>query len=491
MTPPTENLVQAALHTLKETHESAEQAWEDENRSHFWGAEPSRLSTTSTVESFWTGTGESLFRNALLPGLESAEREVILATCFWAKSASRDLLAQSLRRLSEKALARGDGLTIRVFIGLSSRSLWQKLTHTSDPNGCTYPPSTWAAQLGLPPPAELRGLDVTIKSRFFRPFSVMHPKFLIVDRRKLWMPSCNVSWESWYEGCVVLHGPVVQTALDVWSAFWQMPARRAEASGSAAGDETAGGEGEHDPLQQDGRGTGHRVLAKKVSMTLLPSQHHASLLLSFPAWYLSDQKPPLTPLNVVLMHLFTKARRSIALNTPNLTCPPVVDALLAALGRGIDVTITTNRRMMIVEQLFTSFTITEFWVWKLIRAYQKLQSRNFSSGNPSHGTHYSRLLEEGRAPSALGQLEIHYFCPSTSQSDSSETGSPVKSHVKCTIVDDSTVVLGSGNQDRASWFTSQELGIVICDPWVARQVGWLIKHGLNGKTRQAFPAMAR
>lgn len=41
-----------------------------------------------------------------------------------------------------------------------------------------------------------------------------------------------------------------------------------------------------------------------------------------------------------------------------------------------------------------------------------------------------------------------------------------KSHVKLTLVrsrNDSTIVLGSGNMDRASWVTSQELGVLIED----------------------------
>lgn len=40
-------------------------------------------------------------------------------------------------------------------------------------------------------------------------------------------------------------------------------------------------------------------------------------------------------------------------------------------------------------------------------------------------------------------------------------GEPVKCHLKMTVVDDEIMVLGSGNMDRASWFTSQELGVAL------------------------------
>ena len=60
----------------------------------------------------------------------------------------------------------------------------------------------------------------------------------------------------------------------------------------------------------------------------------------------------------------------------------------------------------------------------------------------------------------VGTLSVGYFVPSSIYR---------RSHIKCTIVDEEVIVLGSGNMDRASWYTSQELGIalegrqVVCD----------------------------
>ena len=41
---------------------------------------------------------------------------------------------------------------------------------------------------------------------------------------------------------------------------------------------------------------------------------------------------------------------------------------------------------------------------------------------------------------------------------------PVLSHFKMTMVDDDYLVLGSGNMDRASWWTSQEIGLLFYMP---------------------------
>jgi phosphatidylserine/phosphatidylglycerophosphate/cardiolipin synthase-like enzyme len=49
-------------------------------------------------------------------------------------------------------------------------------------------------------------------------------------------------------------------------------------------------------------------------------------------------------------------------------------------------------------------------------------------------------------------------------------GEPAKSHLKWTVVDDEATVLGSGNMDRASWFTSQELGVALLSKEKAENV---------------------
>jgi len=62
--------------------------------------------------------------------------------------------------------------------------------------------------MGLPAPDELLGLEMVVKMVFVRPFSVMHPKFVLVDRQRAFMPSCNVSWEEWFEGCIEMRGDI-------------------------------------------------------------------------------------------------------------------------------------------------------------------------------------------------------------------------------------------------------------------------------------------
>ena len=55
---------------------------------------------------------------------------------------------------------------------------------------------------------------------------------------------------------------------------------------------------------------------------------------------------------------------------------------------------------------------------------------------------------------------------------------PRELHLKCLIVDDASVVLGSGNMDRASWYTSQELGVVFESRELACRVRELVEREL-------------
>jgi phosphatidylserine/phosphatidylglycerophosphate/cardiolipin synthase-like enzyme len=91
--------------------------------------------------------------------------------------------------------------------------------------------------------------------------------------------------------------------------------------------------------------------------------------------------------------------------------------------------------------------------------------------------------EEAGAPRAAGRLRVAYFRALADDGDGADGGGvPVQTHVKLSAFDGRVVVLGSGNMDRASWYTSQELGLALCDaPSVARVLAAL-KDGMRGRS---------
>ncbi|EON67565.1 hypothetical protein W97_06933 [Coniosporium apollinis CBS 100218] len=482
----------------------------EENRRHppnYFTSDPSALITTSFAHSFTLGTGNQIF-TSIIPAIEAAESEVLIVTCFWARSASLDQLCTALRRLSGKALRRG-GSRIRVSICFSSRSLWQKLFQTSSLDGHIYPPKSWSKTLSLPPCGDLGGLDLTVKSVFVRPFSVMHPKFVVVDRRRALLPSCNVSWENWFEGCIELSGPVVSQFVGFWEEFWDQgsnkppisngnssgPARDAltlTESGTSAPPMTVNGYVDiltdsigNSTAQDQLPTTAPAITAVSLNAKIplptvfLPSPHHLNPRFRPFPWQTAAPAPP-TPLNTFILHLLYHAQTSIYIQTPNLTSPPILSALLAALRCGIDVHIVTNARLMLLEQLGTAGTTTARCVRKLIKRYRAIAAPPLTA--------YS--LE--RALPAPGRLRIEYFQPlptstsSTSGSRADEEQEPVQSHLKLTIVDQDVTVLGSGNMDRASWYTSQELGVAFFSAELAGRVRGAVEGALRGRKRGVF-----
>ncbi|KAI9719082.1 MAG: hypothetical protein M1812_003712 [Candelaria pacifica] len=435
---------------------------------NYWLNDPSKLIASSTPQSLSIGTGATVL-SSILPALEATEHELIFVTCFWAKSTSLILLSSTLKSLSAKALSRKDGSKIRVRICISSVSLFQKLLHTSSTSGYIYPPSQWTSKLSLPPPEELKGLDLQVKSIFILPFSVMHPKFIIADRERAWVPSCNVSWESWFEGCVVLEGPIVDMMIEFWRSFWgrnHLPALPTNTTQPDSSTSRSALSPIAAPI--------HNLTQGPVTTLLLPSPHHRNP--QFRPFLAPPPSPP-TPLNTFLLSLFASAKTSIYIQTPNLTSPPVLGALRNALVRGINVSILTNTRMMLLEQLLTAGTTTELcvkrlskWCRLLLNSIPSARAADLESGDT--GTRQE-----------IGSLNIKYYTPNETNARRPDSEEPLKSHLKLTIVDEEIVVLGSGNMDRASWYTSQELGIAFFSKEMSKEVMQVVGKEMVGRSK--------
>ncbi len=168
--------------------------------------------------------------------------------------------------------------------------------------------------------------------------------------------------------------------------------------------------------------------------------------------------------------------------TPNLTAQPVIQALISSLIRGVDVHITINRRMMLFEQLVTAGTITEICMWKLVKAYRRLPSKY-----PSSSIDEAVDALEAGALISPGNLRIGYFRPHPGSGTQGKE--PVKLHIKSTIIDEEVIVLGSGNMDRASWYTSQELGVAFAGSSLVRAICEELEECLVGRVDAYFGSL--
>lgn len=103
---------------------------------------------------------------------------------------------------------------------------------------------------------------------------------------------------------------------------------------------------------------------------------------------------------------------------------------------------------------------------------------------------YRQLLAkdvEAGESAALGRLEVLFYQPHAK----GQSGEPDQSHLKLTIVDEEIAVFGSGNMDRPSWFTSQELGIAFFSPDFVAQTRASLAEALEGRTKLFFDSVAQ
>jgi len=455
---------------LSELSEPSVNLKQDIDHPNYWTSNPSSLLTTSNIHSVSLGTGNRILES-LLPALESAESEVIFVTCYWAQSDSLNRISDSLRKLSARNLAASTTSPnkTRVRICFSSSGVWQKLSHPQSRQGKTYSPAEWSKTLGLPTPEELQGIDLQVKSVFLLPISIIHPKFVVVDRKCAFLPSCNVSWEEWLEGCVELSGDVVQQFVKFWEEFWK-GVDDLEGLPANAGLEESVTATIPSPSPSSALLT-HLSLPtqhqhQQTPTLFLPSPHHRNPNFH-PLPFQSPPPPPPTPLNTFLLLAFRSAKHKITIQTPNLTSQPAIEGLLAALERGVDVGITTSEDLQRIEQVVTAGTTTGRCIGDMTRRHGGMvEARRKRLGQDGDGD------VEAALP-GLGRLSVAYYTPqSGSQSHEGRQAppaapttsapvadEPVQSHFKLTLIDGEVAVFGSGNLDRASWFTSQELGL--------------------------------
>ncbi|KAI0517506.1 hypothetical protein F5B22DRAFT_108091 [Xylaria bambusicola] len=460
-------------------------------------SDPESLVSVSHIASFEIGTGASIYTRSLLPAILKAKHEIILVTCFWAQSSTLNALRETLQQLAtlraeHVRTSHPDRRTLsplKVQICFSSRSFFQKLLHTRSRDGYIYPRSKWVSKLGLPDPQLLEAglIELRVKTLFFLPFSVMHPKFLIIDRERAWLPSANVSWESWLEGCVEITGDAVASLLRFYCSVWDRDLKmngEPPAIGSLQQEVDSilsPGTANFTSIQSPAT---HLITLQldNIPTILLPSSHHSNPQFRPFPWQ-QFPGPPITPLNCAILRLLAMAEKKIYIQTPNLTSAAVMDALLEALTRGIDVTVVTSKGMMILEQLLTGGTITSWCLRAFVKRYEKLVKHpmNTRGEEDSNGI----LDLEGR-PSRPGSLEILYFHSLQENQQQQIPEEPVHSHLKLVTIDDEYAVLGSGNMDRASWFTSQELGILFQSNRLVTQVSDAVSQALRGRVSVFF-----
>ncbi|KAK6500364.1 hypothetical protein TWF481_010707 [Arthrobotrys musiformis] len=444
------------------------------------------LLSASYIEDYTVGTGESLTNLQCTKMLE-AEHEVIIVTGFLnptsdsVKNLSRTIEILATRQVL-KNVRRGSDSTLKVHICFSSSGFLQKILHTKSPNGRVWKQKEWK-KLGLGDPSYLKGkIDLTVKSIFVRPVGLLHGKYMIVDRRILVVPSSNLSWEEWLEGATTyLRYPddredcVVRRFVEYWESVW----RHGEEPGPDKFDMVA----ERFPAVMPNEGGGSIVLERPRGLAIDRAGWEGFVPTVFLPHPESGSFPPIWPIgeveaiwkvirrlmgvvfenggrdedylgnpqNAFWMAAIDEAEKSIYVHTPNVTAKPLMDALMRAVKRGVTVEVVTSIGMMKWEQLVTAGTTTEKCLAKMVGELGRWKATLDEESAPTTGGLWIYRYNVRQRPPLLPYIKR--------PEDNFKMTWFEKSHVKCLVVDEEVMVLGSGNFDRASWATNQEVNV--------------------------------
>jgi phosphatidylserine/phosphatidylglycerophosphate/cardiolipin synthase-like enzyme len=368
-----------------------------------------------------------------------AREEVLFSTCFWASSPSLSLLSDALVTLNNRARQNGRRISVRImfssysfcqlFLSIKGVRLWKS--------------STWE-KLGLPNPTSIECLDLTVLSRFRKPFGLMHAKFVIIDRALVLLPSSNIScrrWmkcdlivgENWYELAVRLEGDIVQHFLQYFFHYYHP-------TGGAVPPCTVPSH----PIETSS------TFRESYSDLIYPLQSPLTPLAFLSCGPSRYGALPFAPIRAIpaLFHIgaIGNARRTIFIQTPNLTSRAIIRALKFALLKYVQVTIYLPHNMIVLESLVTGWSTTECQV---------------------------RLLQRWARRHPETNLTIEWFKSDRGQNFVVDED---KSHIKFMVVDEELVIVGSSNLDRASACTSGEVNVAISCPAVAKNILAVVKR---------------
>ncbi|KAI9507309.1 hypothetical protein F5148DRAFT_1299783, partial [Russula earlei] len=142
-----------------------------------------------------------------------AEAEILFATNYWEKSASSNIISDSLRELSKRVEARG-GAKVVMKLMYDRGNVKQALKHR-----IVVKPVYWS-RIGLPNQDEIPGVDLEVIN-YHRPLlGTFHAKYIVVDRRVACLNSNNVQDRPNIEMMVQLEGPVVDSIYDMALLSW-------------------------------------------------------------------------------------------------------------------------------------------------------------------------------------------------------------------------------------------------------------------------------
>jgi phosphatidylserine/phosphatidylglycerophosphate/cardiolipin synthase-like enzyme len=144
-----------------------------------------------------------------------AEKEVLLATNFWEKSESVNIIGKALRELSKRAGNENRYIIVKIMIDHPTKD---NLTHFHH----ILPTNKWS-DYDIPLPNETPNISLEVNNYHRMILGTFHSKFMIVDRRIALLNSNNIQDRPNLEMMSHFEGDIVNSFYDTYLISWWLP----------------------------------------------------------------------------------------------------------------------------------------------------------------------------------------------------------------------------------------------------------------------------
>jgi phosphatidylserine/phosphatidylglycerophosphate/cardiolipin synthase-like enzyme len=143
-----------------------------------------------------------------------AQKEVLLATNFWEKGESANIIGKALRDLSKRAVRDGRYVIVKLMM---DHPIMANLAHFH----AILPPNKWP-HYDLPTPDELPNVSLEVNQYHRLVMGTFHAKFLVVDRRLALLNSNNIQDRPNLEMMSHFEGDIVNSFYDTFLISWSI-----------------------------------------------------------------------------------------------------------------------------------------------------------------------------------------------------------------------------------------------------------------------------
>lgn len=143
-----------------------------------------------------------------------AEREVFLATNFWANSTASKFITDAMRELSRRAGERGTKIVMKMIYDRGSPK------QLVEPHYIVSQKEYTGDKVNIPPPEEIPNIDLQVMNYHHPLLGTFHAKYMIVDRKIAILQSNNIQDNENLEMMVHMEGPIVDSMYDMALISW-------------------------------------------------------------------------------------------------------------------------------------------------------------------------------------------------------------------------------------------------------------------------------